>query len=87
MSRLHRHKSAIDRSYVSDFTRFIDQFLEAHPEERREQHRGWRIYWDKCVDLKTLRELEESEVPTPSYYYFDSPPARSREIVRNKRKP
>lgn len=87
MNRLQGRKSGIDRAYVSDFTRFMDSYLEKHPEERREQHRGWRIYWDKRVDLDTLREHEESEVPTPGYYYFDSPPPPNREIARNKWRP
>jgi len=30
-----------DRSYVSEFTAFIDRYLEEHPEVVADQHRGW----------------------------------------------
>lgn len=71
MHLFDRHNSTKQRAYVSDFTRFMDEFMAAHPEERRTQREGWFIFWDKRVDLKAQREHEESEVPTPAYYYFE----------------
>ncbi|QID16157.1 DUF3460 family protein [Nitrogeniibacter mangrovi] len=73
MHRFHHHKGAPERAYVSEFTRFMEDFMDHHPEEREEQRDGWRIFWDKQVDLKAQHERDESEVPTPGYYYFDSP--------------
>jgi hypothetical protein len=55
--------------YVSEFSQFLDSFLELHPEVPEDQRRGWYIWWDKDVDLKE-EELEKSDsVPTPGYYY------------------
>jgi hypothetical protein len=80
-------KGAIERSYVSDFTRYINRFMDQHPEERRVQRDGWLIYWEKRLNLKFQRALEESNVPTPGYYYFDPPPARNREVARKMWRP
>lgn len=63
----------MDRTYVSDFTRFMDRFLAEHPEVVADQQRGWRIYWDKTVDLAALREAEEDQLPFDAYEY--RPPA------------
>lgn len=63
----------LDPDYVSEFTRFMDEFMASHPEQQREQRKGWRIYWDQNVDLHALEEEREDSVPTPAYYYFDLP--------------
>lgn len=49
------------KGYVSEFTRFIDGYLNAHPEVADDQRRGWYIYWDHHVDLKDIeREMTEN---------------------------
>lgn len=74
MRIFHRHDGRLeggpDRAYVSEFTHFIDDFMTHHPKERDEQREGWRIYWDKKVDLHRLAEEEQSTVPTEAYYYY-----------------
>jgi hypothetical protein len=59
--------------FVSDFTRFIDGFLEEHPEVVADQRAGRAIYWDRPVDLKQLEAERRDTVPTDSYYYFGNP--------------
>lgn len=75
MARFQRYTSAPDRQYISEFTRFMEDFMKTHPRERQEQRKGWKIFWDKQVDLDAEQKREKSEVPTPAYYYFDSPDA------------
>jgi len=62
--------SPVESDYVSEFTRFMDRFLEQHPEELQEQETGWKIYWDKKVDLHAMAEQATDTVPTESYYYY-----------------
>ena len=75
MHLFQHHKGVPERAYVSEFTRFMDDYMTTHPEERKTQREGWNIFWDKRVDLEEQHEHEASEVPTPAYYYFDSPDA------------
>jgi hypothetical protein len=60
--------------YVSEFTRFIDDFVEHHPEARADQRRGWSMYWNRKVDFAQLEQAEQDTVPTDPYYYFAVPP-------------
>lgn len=63
----------IDQDYVSDYTRFIEHFVDEHPEVREEQHCGWRIYWDKRVDLAALEEARKDSAPNDGYgFYFSA---------------
>lgn len=57
----------IDRAFVSEHTRFIDHFLEEHPDALAEQHTGWRIYWDKRIDLDAQKRAETDGVPDDNY--------------------
>lgn len=71
---LHPHATPhkMDRAYVSDFTHFIDHYLEAHPQELKEQHDGWRIYWEKKVDFDEWKKAEEDTVPDDGYGFYAS---------------
>ena len=60
--------------YVSEFTDFMDHFLDDHPEVVRDQHRGWYIWWNRKVDFRDLVRASRDTVPTAGYYYFDNPP-------------
>lgn len=64
----------MNTSYVSEFTDFMNHFLEDHPEVAADQRRGRSIYWDHEVDLKAQEEADETTVPTPGYYYFELQP-------------
>ncbi|APA68939.1 MULTISPECIES: DUF3460 family protein [unclassified Janthinobacterium] len=55
--------------YVSDFTRFIDGYLQAHPEVQASQRRGWRIFWERPVNFDAWRRAGNDSVPEPPYHY------------------
>ena len=50
-------RSGYRETYVSDTTRFIQDYLIKHPEEIESQKRGRAIWWDKT---------EDDRAPTPS---------------------
>ena len=50
-------RSGYRETYVSEPTRFIREYLAAHPEEIESQKRGRAIWWDKTP---------EERAPTPS---------------------
>lgn len=58
---------AMDRGYVSEFTRFMDHYLDDHPEVVADIKVGRRIYWDKLVDLKDLAKAEQDQVADDCY--------------------
>ncbi len=55
--------------YVSDFTRFMDGFLEDHPEVAVDQKRGWGIWWERLVDLRERERIEADTVRRTPYSY------------------
>lgn len=55
--------------YVSEFDLFLNAFLEEHPDVIREQRKGWKIYWDKKVDLDEQKMFEEDALPMPPYQH------------------
>lgn len=57
-------------AYVSEFTTFIDRYLEKHPEVVEDQRRGRDIYWDRKVDLKAQEEATYDSVPDDSYGFY-----------------
>lgn len=56
--------------YVSEFTRFMDTFLDEHPEVVENQRKGWYIFWDTNVDFEALEKAKKDRVPTPGGYYY-----------------
>lgn len=55
--------------YVSDHTRFIDEWLDKHPEERKVQRSGRALWWDKPQDAELNRGFARARVPQKPYYY------------------
>ena len=50
-------RSGYRETYVSDATRFVQEYLATHPEEVESQKRGRAIWWDKTA---------EDRAPVPS---------------------
>ena len=50
-------------SYVSEFTCFMQDFVQAHPEVIADQRRGWNIHWDHQVDFDELERGEHDSLP------------------------
>jgi hypothetical protein len=57
----------MDRNYVSEFTLFMNQYLEQHPEVVMDQQRRWNLNWYPEVDLAALREAEEDRATDDAY--------------------
>ncbi|GAB4171156.1 MAG: DUF3460 family protein [Rhodocyclaceae bacterium] len=55
--------------YESEHTKFIREFLRAHPEELEVRAQGRALWWDRPQDAETQRALRESRVPQKPYYY------------------
>ena len=58
-----------NREYVSDFSKFMGEFLKRHPDVVEDQQRGWYIWWDHRLDLDELDKQRASEVPEKPYHY------------------
>lgn len=71
--QVRRPAAPANAGYVSDFARFMDGYLDTHPEAVEEQHTGWDIYWDKKVDFTAMDEEREDSVSAERFYYFGSP--------------
>jgi hypothetical protein len=58
----------MDRDYVSEFTRFMNQYLAQHPEVVKDQQRGWNFGWHpEFVDPVAQQEAEADRVPDDTY--------------------
>jgi Protein of unknown function (DUF3460) len=59
-----------DKTYESEVTRFIRDFLQKHPEVVEKQKQARATWWDRPQDLKERRELEQARVPKKPYEYY-----------------
>lgn len=49
--------------YVSDFDRFLTDFLATHTEVEESRTEGWYKYWDHNIDQKELEQQRKNAVP------------------------
>ena len=64
------HRLMYRRSgYISDFTRFIDGYLQTHPDVQASQRKGWRLWWERPVNFDEWRRAGTDSVPEPPYHY------------------
>jgi hypothetical protein len=55
--------------YESEHTRFMREWLAAHPQEVEEQQKGRSLWWDKPQDVEEQRRYAAAKVPVKPYYY------------------
>ncbi|KMN37824.1 MULTISPECIES: DUF3460 family protein [Chromobacterium] len=55
--------------YQSDFTKFINGFLDQHPEVDSERRELRLTLWDRQPNLDDRRRWDESRVPQKPYVY------------------
>jgi len=55
--------------YESEHTKFIREWLDKHPEEREEQHRGRSLWWDKPISPDEAKRNAESRIAQKPYPY------------------
>ncbi|MDR2689923.1 MAG: DUF3460 family protein [Azoarcus sp.] len=48
--------------YESEYTCFMREWLENHPEQREEQQKGRALWWDKPQDAETRRNFDAARV-------------------------
>jgi len=57
-------------AYESDYTKFMREWMQQHPEELVEQQRGRDLWWDRGNrDLDEQDRLAKAKVPQKPYYY------------------
>ncbi len=57
-------------AYESEYTRFMREWLAAHPEELEVQRTGRALWWDRGArDAEAERCLAAARVPQKPYYY------------------
>lgn len=67
----------MDKTYVSEYTAFINGFLGQHPEVKEDQRRGWLIYWDHKIDLAQEEKALQDRAPEDGYgFYYQAWPGR-----------
>ncbi|CUA83632.1 MULTISPECIES: DUF3460 family protein [Gulbenkiania] len=55
--------------YQSEFTAFMKDFLEKHPEVEQERRELRLTWWDRKLNLEDLRRWKESRLPQKGYAY------------------
>jgi len=58
-----------DTKYVSDFTQFMNGYLQQHPDVAQGQVEGRALLWDKQVDRDFQRDAQASRVKQKPYVY------------------
>jgi hypothetical protein len=57
-------------AYVSEYTQFMRDWMQQHPEELDVQKNGRALWWDRgSRDLAEHERLAAAAVPQKSYYY------------------
>ncbi|MDR2031179.1 MAG: DUF3460 family protein [Azoarcus sp.] len=57
------------RPYYSEYTRFMREWLQQHPEEREVQRTGLALWGDRPRDREARRAFDAARVPRRRYYY------------------
>ncbi len=55
--------------YESDFTRFMNEFLDKNPHIDEERRRFRLTWWDKKVDLDEQKRFNAAKVKQKPYVY------------------
>lgn len=55
--------------YESEHTKFMREWMAAHPQEVEEQKKGRALWWDKPQSPELTKSFAEAKVPTRKYYY------------------
>lgn len=59
----------MEYAYVSEFTKFINGWLDEHPEAREEQKKGRALWWDKPQDPEIQAANRDSRIAQKPYPY------------------
>lgn len=56
--------------YVSEFTRFMNGWLDEHPQEGEVRRSGRALWWDRPLDAADRAALDAGRIPQKPYPYF-----------------
>jgi hypothetical protein len=57
-------------AYESDYTKFMRDWMQQHPEELEVQKSGRELWWDRGYrDLDEQARLAAARMPQKAYYY------------------
>ncbi|HWA13031.1 MAG TPA: DUF3460 family protein [Burkholderiales bacterium] len=59
------------KTYESEITKFIRDFLDKHPEVVEKQKKARATWWDRPQSLEERRALEQAQVPKKAYEYYN----------------
>jgi len=59
----------MSKAYVSEFTKFMKQYLDEHPEVIEEQKRGWASFWQRKAEIHAPGKSKDDIAPDDSYGY------------------
>ena len=57
------------KMYQSEFTKFMNTWLEQHPEEKDVRQQGRALWWDKPQDVATQQAYSNARVAQKPYPY------------------
>jgi hypothetical protein len=56
--------------YVSEYTKFMNEWMKKHPEELAAQQSGRQLWWDRgAQELDEQARQAAAKVPQKPYYY------------------
>jgi len=57
------------KGYVSDFTKFINQYLDEHPEVVEVKKQGYASFWQRKAEIRAPEITRDAIAPDDSYGY------------------
>jgi len=57
------------KPYVSEFTKFMNQYLDEHPEVVEEQKRGWASFWQLKAEIRAP-EITKGDIARDDSYGY-----------------
>jgi hypothetical protein len=57
------------KNYESEYTQFMRQFLDKHPEEQQQQHINRATWWERKVSLDEQARLDAGQSKATAYVY------------------
>jgi hypothetical protein len=57
------------KGYVSDYTKFINQYLDEHPEVVEEKMQGWASFWQRKTEIRAPEITKDDNAQDDSYGY------------------
>lgn len=58
------------KEYVSEYGQFLNQFMREHPDVKRDQELGWRIWWERPVDPRNMNQEAQANLKPGAYHSY-----------------